>query len=152
MIGRKNLAHCTSCSACANIASYAANRKARSTWLDVWYAPFPLPASSLPTNITDAPNVEFVWNVWSPDGVEKVPRKRGRECVCLCFFLWPALLVTPLMTFWHRIWILTLNTLAVSRPSQLVAELSRSKFDPELFSHREYDKFFLWRSRQTCRI
>ena len=66
----KNLAHCTSRSACANIAIYAANRKARSTWLDVWNAPFPLPASSLPTNITDAPNVEFflkcviTWRSW----------------------------------------------------------------------------------------
>ena len=35
-------------SACSNIAIYAANRKARTTWLDVWNAPFPLPASNLP--------------------------------------------------------------------------------------------------------
>ena len=28
------------------------------------------------------------------------------------------------------------------RPAQL-AELSRSKFDPELFSHSAYDKFFV---------
>ena len=29
------------------------------------------------------------------------------------------------------------------RPAQL-AELSRSKFNPELFSHSAYDKFFVW--------
>ena len=36
------------------------------------------------------------------------------------------------------------------RPSKL-AELSRSEFDPELFSHSEYGTF-LWPSRQKCRI
>ena len=34
-----------------------------------------------------------------------------------------------------------LNMLVLYRPAQL-AELSRSEFDPELFSHSAYDKFF----------
>ena len=32
-------------------------------------------------------------------------------------------------------------TITIIRPAQL-AELSRSEFDPELFSHSVYDKFF----------
>ena len=38
-----------------------------------------------------------------------------------------------------------------ARPIQL-AELPRSEFDPELFSHSAYVKHFLWHSRQECRI
>ena len=43
--------------------------------------------------------------------------------------------------FWGHLW---------NRPAQL-AELSHSKFDPELFSHCAYVNF-LWHSRQKCRI
>ena len=43
----------------------------------------------------------------------------------------------------HTNYLLTEDGILVSsRPSQL-AELSRSEFDPELFSHSTYDEFFV---------
>ena len=64
--------------------------------------PFLSLRQTFPTNITEAPNVEFVC-----DHLTELKRYLEKEdlnvCVCVFFVLWPAVLVTPLMTFQHRI-------------------------------------------------
>ena len=46
------------------------------------------------------------------------------------------------MPFFQAVQASSIGDLELSRPAQL-AELSCSEFDPELFSHSAYDKFFV---------